>query len=250
MSLPAQNRKSSVDPNYVSDLIILGDSKVAFSSWCFSTVFNGRGLADFAALLALGGTSLGHARAFYQHLVDYGYEYSFLERGRTASEINSLPVLDQPPSSWEDLMATILISENAMWAIASGFNGGKDVQIATLVRKIGQERYFHVLYAQGWLRAFSRDERLKFRECLDRRLEPARQWLGSPDAEDSTYLTGFRTTTNRQVHEKFDDSLTKIYAALDTSLPPRGADLSWDRERRRDGVIPQGLFLKMKPREL
>ena len=243
--------QSHVDPNYISDLIVLGDSKVAFSAWCFSTVFNGRALADFASLLALGGTSLGHARAFFQHLVDYGYEYSFLERGRPASEINSIPVLDQPPACWEDMIATILVAENAMWAVASGFVGGKDQQISTLIRKIGQERYFHVLYAMGWLGAFDSEERGLFAECLSRRMNTARQWLGPADNEDSTFTTGYRTTSNNAVHEKFDSSMSKIYTAIELPLPGRYAEPGgWDRARRRKGTVPEGLYSKMKPREL
>ena len=247
----ATNMPSPVDPNYISDLIVLGDSKVAFSAWCFSTVFNGRGLADFASLLALGGTSLGHARAYYQHLVNYGYEYTFLERGRPASEINSMPVLDQPPACWEDMIATILVAENAMWAISSGFVGGKDLQISTLIRKVGQERYFHVLYAMGWLGAFENEEKRLFGECLIRRLNSVRQWLGPADIEDSTYAAGYRTTSNNSVHEKFEASMSKVYAVLDTPPPARYVEPeAWDRGRRRNGTVPDGLYRKMKPREL
>lgn len=251
MNLAIKDVRSPVEPNYVFDLLAIGDSKVAFSSWCFATVFNGRSVADFATLLALGSTSLGHARALYQHLVDYGYDYNHLERGRMVHEINSMQLFDQPPACWEDLMATILVAESAFWAISSGFVGGADSQIGMLMQKIEKERYFHVMYATGWIGAFDQEERERFRACLDRRTVVGRQWLGPVDTEDSTYQSGFRTLTNRRVHELFDSGLTSAYEALGTQPPqPAALPANWDRTRRRIGSVPDGLFRHMKPREL
>ncbi len=119
------------------------------------------------------------------------------------------------------------------------------------MQKIGKERYFHVMYAPGWIGAFDQEERGRFRDCLDRRAIAGRQWLGPVDAEDPTYRSWFRTTTNRQVHELFGSGLNDAYKALGAQ-PPQPAVLpaDWDRMRRRIGSIPEGLFQHMKPREL
>lgn len=239
---------TTADPNYVSDLLAVGDSKYALSAWCFTTVFNGRSVADFATLLALGGTSLGHARVLFQYLVNYGFDYERLERGRKSEDIHSMAVLDRPPQSWPDLLATIFAAEAAIKALTIGFLDGSDRQAGLLLKKIHQEQYFHQLYVKGWAKAFESEERAEFVRCLGVRAQAAAEWLGPVEEDDSTHLSGFRTTSNTDVHAFFDTELNSVGQLLDAAIdtPKRKISDAWDRQRRRAGAIPEGLFKHMR----
>ncbi|CCB66569.1 Phenylacetic acid catabolic protein [Hyphomicrobium sp. MC1] len=239
---------TTADPNYISDLLAVGDSKHALSAWCFTTVFNGRSVADFATLLALGGTSLGHARVLFQYLVNYGFDYDHLERGRRAEDIHAMAVLDRPPQSWPDLLAAIFAAEAAIKALTTGFLDGSDRQGGLLLKKIHQEQYFHQLYVKGWAEAFEAEEQAEFVSCLGARAALANEWIGPAEQDDSTHVSGLRKTSNKEVHALFNKELNGIYQLLEVAieLPKRKISDAWDRRRRRAGAIPDGLFQHMR----
>lgn len=237
--ITAEQSQSKLPAAVVDDVLAVADTRLVFGSWCLHVVFNGRAIADFVTLLAIGGTSLGHARAFYQYLVNHDFDYGHLENGRAAGEINGMAMLDAPPRSWADLMACILLVEKAVAAVSADMRSRADDKIRTLLRKTGQEAYFHGLYAEGWVNAFDDAEQADFAACLRERVVVARQWVACRD-DGGTARVVFE--------DSIEEGVTGDYLKAEhgeIALPD-----GFDKRRRRQGVMPEKLYEIVRLKEL
>lgn len=227
-----------------ADLLAVADTKLVLGNWFNVCVNNGRSLPDFAALLGMAATSLGHARALYLYLVNFGHTYESLEQGRGAAQISSMNLLDAPPRSWEDFVASIFLAEQATWMLISGFVKHPDRALAGLAEKIGQETYFHLKYADGWAAIFAKSGGEAFIEALGERYALALRWFGDT-SQDALHEAGQRNVPLAALKESFTREVGKIVeiVGLDLELPAdidRGDD--WRQESRRNGTLSQRLY--------
>jgi len=218
------NTASSIAPT----LLCLADTKLVLANICIKTVFNGRSIGDFATLLAVAGTSLGTTRSIYRWLEGQGESYIRLERGRQADEIASSDLLDAPPTSWVDLMATIFIAEAATSAIAKCMRDKADAYLSNQLRMLDHDSAFHTTYALGWLKVTSEQNRDALCASMRQRFPLAMRWV--------------RSCGERAV-DAFVVSCQPLRELSGDPLPeaaPKGVD--WNSTLMRAKSLPDSLF--------
>lgn len=244
MSTLSNEARPALDQLLIEDLLAIADTKLVLGNWYAVSVHNGKSLPDYAALLAIGGASFGHARALYQYLGNYGIGYSFLERGRSADDIHSMELLDAPPRSWADFIAGTFLAEQATWLLASGFLSHPDRALAGICRRIGEESYFHLKYATGWARIFADSDAQPFTDAFLQRYIPAVAWFGSP-ASDLLHESGIRQSSFVELQKVLADEAEKLLkiaspaSVLPTAIPAATAK---QRPGKRSGPLPAKLY--------
>ena len=238
------------------DLLCVADTKLVLGNWFAECVMNGRSLPDFAAMLGMCTASYGQTRALYQYLDSLDYSYPHLERGRSADEIASMLLIDEPPADWEDFLVTIWLAEQATWAMMSGFLNHPDRTIAGLARKVGEESYFHLKYVSGWFAVIQNSPRQVNRvlDSVAERLPLALEWFGN-DPADPLFTGGMRDSSLRDIRDGFLSEVTQGLQRFGfdvRGLREVSSPFPWRPEVRRRGPLPEGLFeiIRFKDPEL
>lgn len=171
-----------------TSLLAIADTKLVLGNWHVLCLHNAKSLPDHAALLAMASASFGHARALYEYLGGHGLEYPLLERGRGADAIHAQALLDAPPRNWQDFVISAYLADQATWLQASRYLAHPDRLLAGLARRIGEETYFHLKYAEGWAREFARDPAIavRARDFLLQRYPHALAWFPEDAGDPST----------------------------------------------------------------
>lgn len=243
------------------DLLCIADTKLVLGNWFAECVMNGKSLPDFAAMLGMCTASYGQTRAIYHYLDTGDHSYRHLERGRGADEIRSMNLLDEPPAGWPDFIVSTWLAEQATWALAAGFLHNPDRTVAGIARRIGEEAYFHLKYATGWIRiiASSAGERARAEDALGRRYPLAQSWFGPAGADDELFAAGLRDDPVSAIRAGFAREVADGAEPLVAGGPPAGAAADrrgvpdgWRPEARRAGPLPAGLFevIRFKDEEL
>lgn len=236
-----------LDPDFENDLLAIADTKLVLGNWYAECVMNGRSLPDFAAILGMCSANYGHTRALYQYLAAHGHDYAQLERGRGPDDIRAMNLLDEAPVGWEDFMISTWLAELATWMMISGFLNHGDRAIAGLAKKVGEETYYHLKYADGWMRIIGegRKETERFVRDFDKRYPLALQWFGPAAWEDPVHAAGLRDVPLAKLREAFVREAAKAKELVDPSVKlSRRATVprEWRADARRVGPLPDGLF--------
>jgi 1,2-phenylacetyl-CoA epoxidase catalytic subunit len=232
---------------FENDLFAIADSKFVLGNWYARCILNGRSLPDFAALTAMTGAAYGHTRSLWQYLVNFGHTYSWIERGRGADGIRSMNMLDTPPNGWPDFIATTWLAEQATWMAVSGYLNCPDRALAGLAEKIGEEAYFHLKYAEGWMEIMSDSaaDTKAFAAALERRLPVALGWFGSGKDDSVLKKAGLRDIPTTKMRKAFAAEIGKGSSWIGKGVDlPQSAPLpdGWIAAHRRAGPLPSGLF--------
>ncbi len=189
------------DLTLIEKLLAIADTKLILGNWHTICLLNGKSLPDYSALLAMSAASFGHARALYEYISRHGIDYTFLERGRNASQIHSSTILDTPPKNWQDLIVSSYLTELSIWSYAEKLLTHSDQSLAALIRRIGEETYFHLKYSTGWAKEFVHDplHSKQAQQAFSERLDKALVWFpnGSSDAATITSRTTFTEGVNQ-----------------------------------------------------
>ncbi|WP_160148806.1 Phenylacetic acid catabolic protein [Amycolatopsis alkalitolerans] len=239
------------------ELLCLADTKLVLGNWFAECVMNGKSLPDFAAMLGMCTASYGQTRAIYRYLDLLDHSYGHLEKGRAAGEIRSMDLLDEPPRDWPDFIISIWLAEQASWSMASGFLRSPDRTIAGIARKIGEEAYFHLKYASGWLRILNGadDDRGRAREALSLRWPLALRWFGPAEPVDRLAAAGWRDPGIGDIRAGLADEVQRSVTPLGidlATLPGPDFPPEWRPRARRTGSLPARLFevIRFKDAEL
>lgn len=236
-----------LDENFENDLLAIADTRLVLGNWYAECVMNGRSLPDFAAILGMCTSNYGHTRAIYQFLAAHGHDYAHLERGRGPEEIRSMNLLDEAPTGWEDFIVSTWLSELATWMMASGFLKHEDRAIAGIAKKIGEETYFHLKYAQGWFQIIGEGKKQSelFQKAFQKRFPLALQWFGPATGKDPVYDAGIRDVPLKTLREAFIKEAGNAEKALGAKLKQEKSvkfAKDWRSDARRFGPMPEGLF--------
>ncbi|GEM_PF-6069448 len=214
--------------HFNNSLLRLADTKLVLGNICIATVFNGRSLGDFATMLAIAGASLGATRALYRLLETAGEDYSWLERGRDASQIASIDVLDTAPESWADLMITIYLAEAASCALTRKLEKHADRIIANQSKMISKESIFHMAYCLGWIKTLIEYESDTVQAVVLKRLPSALRWVDQCEP---------------QVKEQFVDSINALLGLNHLEMPV-ALDITsqWNSALGRAHALPSSLW--------
>jgi len=241
------NTGTKLDKNFENDLLAIADTRLVLGNWYAECVMNGRSLPDFAAILGMCTSNYGHTRAIYQFLAAHGHDYAHLERGRDAAAICSMNVLDEAPAGWEDFIVSTWLTELATWMLASGFLKHEDRAIAGIAKKIGEETYFHLKYAQGWFQIIGEGKKQSelFQKSFAKRFPIALQWFGPATGKDPLHDAGIRDVPLKKLRDAFIKEASNAEKILGAKLKQEKSvklEKDWRRDARRFGPIPDGLF--------
>jgi 1,2-phenylacetyl-CoA epoxidase catalytic subunit len=188
----------------------------------------------------------------YQHLGRFGVTREEAEWTRDAKDIRGPKLLDRPPQSWSDFIATIFMAEQAISTQLSAYKTIEtDRTLARLADKVLKESRFHLSYSVGWIKALRKDPVSTVDEDAQRRLVDALDWWGSADQPDVLFSGGYRDTPDSELRKRF---LEVVGETFDVSQGVASPSKSWQRPIRRDGNpgIPKSLFerIRFRNREL
>ncbi|PHR51563.1 Phenylacetic acid catabolic protein [Cycloclasticus sp.] len=238
----------SLEPNVLetlkNELLAVADTKLVLGNWYVECTHNGRSVPDFAGLLGMATTTYGQVRSLYLYLMNFGCKYETLERGRQADEISSMDLLDSPPESWEDFIATSFLAEQATWMMLSGFLDHPDRALSGLANKIGQEIYFHLKFYKGWMDIFVESGNTAFLDYLNARYPIALRWFGNQLNQDLLSENGLRNVPLADIKNAFTAEVTKVYEAFDANSLSDDVDYAagWNETKRRTGNLPDSLY--------
>lgn len=242
---------------FQDELLCLADTKLVLGNWFAECVMNGKSLPDFAAMLGMCTASYGQTRAIYRYLDLLDHSYGHLEKGRAAGEIRSMDLLDEPPRDWPDFIISIWLAEQASWSMASGLLHSPDRTVAGIARKTGEEAYFHLKYAAGWLRILhgADDDRERVLQALSFRWPLALRWFGPAESVDRLAAAGWRDPGIGDIRSGFIDEVQQSAAGFGVDLamlPGPVFTPQWRPRARRTGSLPAGLFevIRFKDAEL
>jgi len=239
---------------FENDLFAIADSKFVLGNWYARCILNGRSLPDFAALTAMTGAAYGHTRSLWQYLVNFGHNYGWIERGRDATGIRSMNMLDGPPADWADFIATTWLAEQATWMAVSGYLDCPDRALAGLAEKIGEETYFHLKYAEGWMEIMSESaaDTRAFAKAMEKRYPLALAWLAGAKGSDALKKAGLRNITNTKLTKAFAAEIEKgaawaVKKSAISGSPPKMP--GWIDAHRRADPLPDALFEAIRFRD-
>jgi 1,2-phenylacetyl-CoA epoxidase catalytic subunit len=243
---------SETDRYLRDELYCIADAKLVLAGWYMLVLQNGRSIADFTSISAMMQGQYGHARALYQHLGRFGITLEEVEWTRGAKDIRSPKLLDRPPQSWSDFVATIFMAEKAISTQLSAYRTSlADRTLARLADKILKESRFHLSYSVGWIKALRKDPASTVDEDARRRLVEALDWWGEPDQPDIVFSSGYRDASDSDLRDRF---LKAVGETVDVPDGIAGPAKAWQRTIRRNGKpgIPENLFekIRFKHREL
>ncbi len=239
-----------------SELLCIADSNWVLGHWYCNCMLNGRELTDFTSMAGIAEDKLGHTRALFRFMEEYFElpEYQ-LEFGRTAGQIHSTALLDEPPQNWADFVLTLYLADAAIWRFSNTLREGGFAPVANLVTKFGEESYFHQLCIDGWLKALDDAERSDLINALPNRLPLALSWLDGGEA-DVLFDEGIRTQGLGPAKAlMIENVLTKLATIVDISdeqlraLTGETQNGDWDARRRRvaGSVMPARLWESIVP---
>jgi len=243
---------SKTDQYLRDELYCIADAKLVLAGWYMLVLQNGRSIADFTSICAMMQGQYGHARAIYQHLGRFGVTREETEWTRGAKDIRSPKLLDRPPQSWPDFIATIFLAEHAISTQLSAYKTNPaDRTLARLADKVLKESRFHLSYSVGWIKTLRKDPASTVDEDGRRRLVDALDWWGDSDQPDILFTSGYRSAPDSELRDCF---LKAVGATFDVPDGIASPARSWQRSIRRNGSpgIPENLFekIRFKNREL
>lgn len=257
MAYTPGNTGTKLDENFENDLLAIADTRLVLGNWYAECVMNGRSLPDFAAILGMCTSNYGHTRAIYQYLAAHGHNYAELERGRGAEDIWSMNLLDEAPTGWEDFIVGTWLAELATWMLVSGFLKHQDRAVAGIAKKIGEETYFHLKYAQGWFQVIGEGKKQTelFQKAFAKRFPLALQWFGPANAKDPVHAADIRDVPLKKLRDAFIKEAASAEKYLDAKLKQEKTvklAKEWRNDARRLGPMPQSLFevIRFKDPEL
>lgn len=224
------------------ELYCIADAKLVLAGWYMLVLRNGRSIADFTSICAMMQGQYGHARAIYQHLGAFGVTREEVEWTRGAKDIRSPKMLDRPPQSWSDFIATVFMAEQAISTQLSAYKSIEtDRTLARLAAKVLKESRFHLSYSIGWIKALRKNPASTIDDDAARRLVEAVDWWGGADQPDVLFSNGYRDTEDSELRSRFLEAVGEIFDVPGALAAPAK---SWQRSVRRNGNpgIPETLF--------
>lgn len=249
----------TIKPLLQAELLCIADSNWILGHWYINCMLNGRELTDFTSMAGIAEEKLGHTRALFRFLEEYDDLPELqLEFGRDADRIHSPEFLDQPPDNWADFITSLFLADLALWRFSATFMEGKFASVANLVRRFGEECYFHQLCIDGWMKNFTETEKTEAAQALIKRLPQALAWFGTEQQSSADLLLeqGLRTESVWSAKAKLLDDIagklaphTGVSSEELAGIAGQASPENRDPLRRRapGSKVPAGLWESVIP---
>lgn len=225
-------------PDGAPDLVLaLHDTKLVLSQRLFQWSLGGPTLEDDAGAVSMGSDELGHARQLGRNLEKQGRDPDWLQGHRDPGAFASPAPLDEPLRDWDRFQVVAGLVDRAAWYLTDALTLD---DLAGLVRKMGEDEFFHQEYHDARLEAHARRDPDLVEAVLDEALPGVLALLGPARDPDPLVEAGAVDRPAGDLRDAYRADLEELVEGTKVDVPAfEGPDPdAWDPARRR--VAPGG----------
>lgn len=225
----------------------LGDDEFVFAERYTEWQVRAPSLESDIALANNAQDELGHARLWYDILLDLDYEEREILYERSPEEFRHSTLVELPfeEGGWADAILRHYLYDAAERLRLEALEGSSHPKIADRVGKIQSEERYHLEHAQNWMERLADDGAgtKRLQDALDRLFPHALTLFipVDPDIEDDIVDLGLRTATLEELGEEWLSIVVPFLDSLDLAVPADSeegfevADEMLPDQRGRDG---------------
>ena len=181
------------------------------------------------ALSNIAQDELGHARLWYDVLMELGYDEPDLVYERDPEDWIHSTLTEQPfeEGGWADAIVRSYLYDVAEDVRLSALEDSTHPKIADRVGKIQAEEDYHLEHAQNWMERLARDEGHERVQAAVDRLFPHALTLFEPvdhDIEEDIVDLGLRDATLAEMGEEWLSIVIPYLESLDLDVPASGVE--------------------------
>jgi len=222
----------------------LGDDEFVLAERYTEWQVRSPSLESDLALSNIAQDELGHARLWYDLLIDLGYEEPEIVYERDADEWHHSTLVEQPfaEGDWTDPIVRSYLYDVAEELRLAALEESTHPKLADRVGKIQGEENYHLEHAQNWLARLVADDEGKERvqNAVDRLFPYALTLFEpvDPDVEDDIVDLGLRDATLAEMGEEWLSVVIPYLESLDLDVPESGVE-GMDGYAVTDEMLPE-----------
>lgn len=206
-----------------------------YAQWCSGAPT----LESAVAAAAMAQDELGHARALYPLLKTLAPDAGPEIEPETRTAFLRLSLLDQPFSSWMELIAANFLTDTALTVVFEAAQSSTYEPLAGRSRKVLQEEQLHATHGNAWVRRLAREGGAVRDACeaaLRQHWAETLCWFGPSGGDDPLQREGVLDADPDALRARFLAQVGPIITAERLDLPVRASDsaftltapLPWD----------------------
>ena len=228
----------------------IADTKLLLSQRYAEWMLRGPALEEDIAGASAAQDEIGQVRQLFRLLEGQGRDRLWLERDRDAEEYANAASLDESADSWVSFVVQVALTDRATWLLLDAID---HEAFEGLVRKMGQDEYFHLEYHDAELTTLVEDRSAEVQAALETYLPGVLALLGPEsydEAIDPVYRSGFTDRSAAELRAALVDHFADLFEGTEVDVPtPRGPALDdWNERRRRagDGEIDEETAIQLQ----
>ena len=225
----------------VRDLIlVLADTKRLLGYRYAEWMLGAPELETAIACSSMAQDEWGHARLLYALMKGFDEDPEVLEHGREPGAYRNMEILDEPTSTWPDVVALMALADAAVTVQFEALGESSYDPLRQRVEKLVEEERFHAAHGRAWFRRLAggtEASREALRSAVERVLPVALAWFG-PDSERAEALesAGVVDAAGSTLRARFLDRVSELLALAGVEAPAEPDLGGFDEVRRRVGA--------------
>ena len=207
----------------------LGDDEFVIAERYTEWQVRAPSLESDLALSNIAQDELGHARLWYDVLMDLGYDEQDLVYEREPDEWVHSTLTEQPfeEGDWADAIVRSYLYDVAEEIRLTALEDSSYPKIADRVGKIQGEEGYHLEHAQNWMERLANDDgHERLQRAVDRLFPHALTLFEpvDPEVEDDIVDLGLRGATLAEMGEEWLSIVIPYLESLDLEVPESGIE--------------------------
>ena len=232
---------TELDPearNAVRDLIlVLADTKRLLGYRYAEWMLGAPELETGIACSSMAQDEWGHARLLYALMKGFDEDPETLEHGREPDAYSNMSILDEPASSWPEVVVLMALADGAVTVQFEALRDSTYEPLRQRVEKLVEEERFHAAHGRAWFRRLAGGtdaSREALRKATDRALPVVMAWFG-PDSERAASLeaAGVMDGSGSALRSRYVSRVAELLELVDAHGPDRPDFEGFDEARRR-----------------